>query len=175
MEEQPCPSDEQRDREDVQFLIEQHYKEVENFWIRTNVFLLIQVGALGAFLAAKYGDSPTKPPDTYVVSGAGIAICIVWWLVVRISCYYEDRWQKDARSLARKHKALRLVYYLSLGFREQPGKECYNAAGKEYCKPEEGSKFLDAPRPRGPSATRCVYVLIVIFIVAWVCLAVFPA
>ena len=160
-----------RDNSDhLKFLIEQSYKEVAVFWTRTNVFLVVETAALGAvgsiFTHTTQGATSVL---TLAFAALGALSCLVWFQAVKMSRHYNDVWLRDARRLAAEDETLTSIYFISLGFREQARDE------KPSVWWQDQGKFYDLRRPWGPNATKCVYGLIIGFLIIWVVLCAWSA
>ncbi|MBL8764739.1 MAG: hypothetical protein JNM07_10770 [Phycisphaerae bacterium] len=144
--------------EHVAFLIEQAHAASNLYWTRTNVFLSIQTFSLAGVIAWLGGNHPPAFWVVLALAVLGFVFCAIWFHVNRMSRYYHDVFVRDARRAAVAAGKVGLVYF-SLGFAEQKG-----------FRVEEGPKpnsFLFLNRPKGPSATRCMYGVIVLFAAAW--------
>lgn len=169
--------------QELKFLIEQHYKEVAHFWTRTNILLITNVAAFGGVLSKIYTENSLNTTPRIIISLLGLLFCCIWFVVNRITVYYEKRWLDDARRLAQSNCHLKSVCYLSLGFRE-PGDYKKNSKVFYYLslgfrKQEDhtkedigwlGDEFVERRRPRGFSATDWMYVIIILFGAGWICL-----
>ncbi len=146
----------------IQFIIEQHYEEVKNFWVRTNFFFIISSIGFGFIIVSFTSENQLHPLLIYTISLGGIIFSLTWFQINRMSKYYEDRWMVDARRLASKegNEQLKESFKFSLGFYEREVRE-----GKEERK-KRG--FDNVPRPWGRSATSSVFVIIGIFYIGWI-------
>jgi hypothetical protein len=142
----------------MEFLIEQSHYASTLYWTRTNIFLSIQTFSLAAALAWLAGDNPPAFWAVLALSSLGFVFCAIWFQVNRMSRYYHDVFVRDARRAAIAADKIGLVYF-SLGFAEQ-------RTFWTEDRPQPNS-FLFYNRPRGPSATKCMYGVIALFAMAW--------
>ena len=143
----------------IKFLIQQHYEEVKLFWVRTNVFLILNIAA-SAQVVSKLGSDKTWSTQLVIgIAVGGVMFCLIWLQVNRMSKFYENRWKADAIRLAREHESTVTYFFYSLDFREYP---------KEFgTENVMRSPYKDRQRPWGPGATMCARLLVVLMAQGW--------
>lgn len=154
-----------QDEKRINFLIDQAYKEVNISWIRTNIFLVLSIAALGAVISGMSRENELDPGIVLGISIAGFLFSVIWLQVNRMSRYYADRWLNDARRIAHNDSSLKSIFYYSLGFREHQKED-------DKVKIMKDLPVEDIRRPRFYSATRCIYLVIIILGVGWLTLLV---
>jgi len=151
----------EEDLDILKFLIEQHIKEVQYFWMRTNIFIVLNVAVFGAVINKVFSETPMSKEVMLIIGVIGITFCGIWIQVSRVSKYYSNRWLTDARRIACDSSALKEGFYISLGFREK--EKYYLSDNFNWFE----DKFLDLKRPYGLNATRCMFLLIALFSACW--------
>ncbi|GEM_PF-4618147 len=148
----------------IKFLIEKHYEETRLFWIRSNVYLVLNVGALTLVLSNLVGDDKLPWEIFSGISLVSLVFCFQWWKTITISRFYSHRWRDDAIRLARENPEMIKTFYYSLDFRQYPNVFGYGHIMTEPFRDRKRPLVRDRKRlSKGATATeffRCVVILI---------------
>jgi hypothetical protein len=76
-------------------IVNEHYRnDFDLFWQRTQFFLLLQAGMLGFYFSRLI--SPAAPRwARLTLVGAGLLLCLVWWLVAQSSIHWISIWRRE--------------------------------------------------------------------------------
>ena len=147
--------------DDFKFLVEQHYKEVNNYWIRNNVFVVIVVATFGGLISNLFSQTGMPPYVVFVISIIGIFFCLLWYKVNKMSVYYSNRWFEDAKRLIKDDDKLKEICSCSLGF--------YDKTASKFTSNDEGY----IKRPNGKGATDLIKYMIRLIIIVWILIMTF--
>lgn len=80
-------------------VLNEHYRnDFHLFGHRTQFFVLAQAGILGFYFSRLL--TPEAPTWARLkIAGAGLFLCVVWWLVARSSIYWIGVWRREVVAL----------------------------------------------------------------------------
>jgi hypothetical protein len=79
----------------------EHFRQdLREFWNRANFYLLINTGLFSAFLIVYPSLVSSYPIIVVIVPALGIAISVVWFLVLRGAYYWISQWREEVIRLS---------------------------------------------------------------------------
>lgn len=142
--------------DDFKFLIEQHYKEVNNYWTRNNVFVVIVIAAFGGLISNLFSENPMPEYIVFILSIFGIIFCIIWQKVNKMSVYYFARWLQDAKRIIKDDDNQKEICICSLRF---------------YDSKNNHSDILK--KPKGKGATDLIKYMIWLIMSVWILIMIY--
>jgi len=80
-------------------VLNEHYRnDFHLFWQRTQFFLVVEASILG-FYFSRLLTPDAQTWARLIIVGAGLSLCIVWWLVARSSIYWIGVWRREVVAL----------------------------------------------------------------------------
>jgi hypothetical protein len=82
-------------------MIEDHFKQdLREFWNRANFYLVVNTVLFSAFTISNPFLMNVNKPLIILVSLLGLAIAIVWFLVLRGALFWIEQWRKQVIKLS---------------------------------------------------------------------------
>ena len=87
--------------EALKFLMDCAFREASLFWSRNNVFLIANLATFSAAFAYLTGqDTSVAWPVRLGLSLFGVAMCVIWVLVIKAGRHMNHSWTEQAKKLA---------------------------------------------------------------------------
>jgi len=144
----------------VQLLLDKSYEEIKLYWIRTNIFLILNVASFGLIAPRIQGAEPLEKPVLVAASLGGVLFCMIWFQVNRCSKYHYHLWRKDAKQLLmlEGNQELKRDFCRSLFL-----PDAFDHSTQEGC----SDKCSDSECPRRFGITTCIQILVGLMLSGW--------
>jgi|GEM_PF-3614012 len=98
----------------VKLLLDKESEEIKLYWIRTNIFVLLNVGAFGLIASKTDNGNIFDKPFILPMSLAGVLFSFIWLQVNHLSVAHYQKWRKDAADLIKNNLILKGTFKNSL-------------------------------------------------------------
>ena len=149
--------------ENVRYLVNKGIEEGRFYWIRTNIFFVLNAGLFALFAPRFDSLLDLAKPSAVLMSALGVVICVAWLISNRDSQYNYLRFYADARNILRRSKELHGIFDNSLF--AMKGEWKYHYPGSTPC--DSDKEFHMRPWLKMPIL---IYYLAVLFGLGWLSL-----